>query len=433
MKDSPTPFEETFTHVEKAANAAEIESETIDRLRAPLRSVKVSVPLRRDDGSLDVYAGYRFQHSDIRGPFKGGIRFHPEVDTDELSQLSLWMTLKCAVIGIPFGGGKGGITVDPKKLSAMELERLSREYIRQIAPDIGPARDIPAPDVYTDETVMGWMMDEYSRIEQERSPGVITGKPVSLGGSKGRGDATARGAALCLENLLEREEIDPEDMSVAIQGFGNAGSNFARFCVEAGMRIVAVSDSKGAVFGEGGIDINQLIEAKQDGKAVGEVYSEVSVCDSNGSTEKISNDDLLALDVDVLALAALGGAITEENVDAISAETIVELANGPILPKADNTLAEQGIRLLPDVLANAGGVGASYFEWLQNREGRQWTQKQCNTELNELMGTAFEAVWEEAQEEGDAPHLRQAAYRVALKRLSEAVSAQGTESFYNDD
>lgn len=429
--ESKTPFEQAVERVQAAAAETELEDEALERLAQPERSIKVSVPVRRDDGSLDLFPGYRVQHNNLRGPYKGGVRFHPDVDADELSQLALWMTLKCAVVDIPFGGAKGGVTVDTSELSPLELERLSRNYIRQLDTEIGPRSDIPAPDIATNETVMGWMMDEYSRLHQRRTPAVITGKPVALGGSRGREDATARGATICVEQLAEKENFSIEGLSIAIQGFGNAGGHFAKLMNERGATIVAAGVKEGGLFCEAGLRVDELFEQASKKDSLSELLDagDLSRWGKEGEVKKIDNQQLLALDVDVLAPAAIGGVIHAENAGEIRAKRIVELANGPILAEADEILEEAGVLMLPDILANAGGVTASYFEWLQNREGRQWPAERCHEELEGVMKKAFHAVYEKREERGVS--MRQAAYIVAVERIAEAVSAMGTEKFYN--
>lgn len=426
-----TPFEKAVARVEAAAAETELEAEALKRLSQPERSIKVTIPVRRDDGSLDFSPGYRVQHNNLRGPYKGGIRFHPDVNADELSELSLLMTLKCAVVDIPFGGAKGGVTVDPTELSPIELERLSRNYIREFDTDIGPESDIPAPDIATNETVMGWMMDEYSRLHQRRTPAVITGKPVALGGSRGREDATARGAVMCIEQLAKKRDFDLDGLTVAIQGFGNAGGHFARLMDERGARVVAITVKNGGLFCAAGLRVSELLERCDCEKSIADLSkeSDLSQWGKSGEVQAIENQQLLTLEVDLLAPAAIGGVISKENADSIRAKRIVELANGPILPEVDDTLRAAGVLVVPDILANAGGVSASYFEWLQNREGRQWSLERCHEELEGVMTKAFDAVYQKKEERGIS--MRQAAYIVALERIADAVSAMGTEKFYN--
>lgn len=424
-------FGEIFERVREAAHEIGLEEEALSRLSKPDRSIKVTIPLRRDSGKLDLFCGYRLQHNQLRGPYKGGIRFHPEVNADELSQLALWMTLKCALVDLPFGGAKGGVSVDASKLSPMELERLSRGYVRQLAQEIGPGRDIGAPDVATNEKVMAWMMDEYSRINQTYTPDVFTGKPVALGGSHGRKAATAQGAVYCVEKFLQYTDRDFKDVTVAVQGFGNAGSNFARLLVERGAKVIAATDSSGGLYCEDGLKATPLAEAKSRGRSLRELIdSGDSSQFGEGTVKAIGNKELLKLDVDILAPAALEGVINAENASQIQARTIVELANGPTLPEADSTLDQKQIFIIPDILANAGGVTMSYFEWLQNREGRQWSEEKCQSELQDTIYRAFDAVWQKGYE--NQKPLRKAAYLVALERIAAAVAASGTERYYTN-
>jgi len=431
-KGETSSFEQVFSRVQTAAEETDLEHEALTRLGQPERSIKVTVPVRRDDGSLELLAGYRVQHNNLRGPYKGGVRFHPAVNVEELNQLALWMTLKCAVADVPFGGAKGGVSVDTADLSPFELERLSRNYIRQLDAEIGPHTDIPAPDVATNEKVMGWMMDEYSRLHQCRTPGSITGKPVAVGGSRGRKDATAWGGALCVEEWIRRENREFDGIRVAVQGFGNVGGHFARIVAQRGLRVVAVSDSSTGVFCPEGLHVEELLAGKQSGCRLDALIEREGLdrWGKGGETRSMGHDELLELDVDVLAPAALGGVIGGRNAERVQARQIVELANGPIRPDADDVLEGKGIRVLPDILANSGGVTASYFEWLQNREGRQWSEQRCYEELERSMREACGSVWKRS-EELDIP-LRKAAYVVALERIAAAVSAMGTESYYNN-
>ncbi len=436
-------FQEAIKRLDRAAEFADIDDEALLRLKSPRAILEVSIPVRMDDGSLQVFRGYRVRHDDARGPTKGGIRFHPNVHLGEVQALAFWMTCKCAVAGIPFGGGKGGIIVDPKQLSPLELQRLSRGFIAEIADFIGPETDIPAPDVYTNSMIMGWMMDEYSTIRRQRTPDVITGKPVSLGGSLGRDDATGRGAYYCIKELEQRKSWNAAERRVAVQGFGNAGQHVARLRHADGYRIVAVSDSQGGIFRESGIDIPRTIQFKNAGRAVGAVYSTRSVCDcvhcgnspcdckaADHTTigETITNEALLELDVDLLIPAALENQITEENAERIQAPMIVEVANGPVTLAADAILNEKGTVVVPDILANAGGVTVSYFEWTQNRAGFYWTEEEVHTRLQTIMSREFNAVYNLAEEK--TIDLRAAAYALALSRIGEAISAQGTSRFF---
>lgn len=364
-------FFDALKRLDRAADLSEIDPEALESLKSPEAALEVSVPVRMDDGSLETFTGYRVRYNDTRGPAKGGIRFHPDVTIGEVKALALWMTLKCAVVGIPFGGGKGGVAVNPKALSRMELERLSRSYIQQIADFIGPDTDVPAPDVYTNAMIMGWMFDEYSKIMRRRTPGVITGKPLPLGGSLGREDATGRGAYYCVKELERLREWDPRRIRVAVQGFGNAGQHVARLLHDDGYLVVGVSDSQGAIYRPDGFDVPSLIEVKNSSRRLRAVYCEATLCELVDA-EIISNDELLELDVDVLLPAALENQITAENASRVRVPVIIEVANGPITSDADDMLNAKGTLVVPDILANAGGVTVSYFEWVQNRQGLCW-------------------------------------------------------------
>jgi glutamate dehydrogenase (NADP+) len=404
-------FTDASGRLEAAIDHAGVSYDTIERLRLPKSVLKVSIPVRMDDGSLRVFAGYRVRYDDTRGPTKGGIRFHPQVDVDEVQSLAFWMTFKCAALGLPFGGGKGGVAVDPKELSTHELERLSRGYIDAIADFIGPEVDIPAPDVATNALVMGWMMDQYATITRRIAPAVITGKPLSMGGSAGRETATGDGAWHVIRTLLPTILEDAEEATFAIQGFGNAGQVLAARLHEAGHRVVAVSDSKTALYDEKGIDVPAAREAKADG-----------ALKANGA-EEISAEELLALDVDVLCPSALENALTEDNAGAVRAKAVFEVANGPVTSGADDILAANDVTIVPDILVNAGGVTVSYFEWVQNRTGLPWGADEVAERLEEKMVGETEAVLEIAQENDLT--LRTAAYVHALRRIGEAVDARG--------
>ncbi|MBE9078853.1 Glu/Leu/Phe/Val dehydrogenase [Romeria aff. gracilis LEGE 07310] len=398
-----------------------------ERLRSPKASLKVSIPVRMDDGKLRVFEGYRVRYDDTRGPTKGGIRFHPGVSMDEVQSLAFWMTFKCAAVNLPFGGAKGGITLDPKTLSKFELERLSRGYIDAIANFIGPDVDIPAPDVYTNAMIMGWMMDQYSIIRRQRCPAVITGKPVSLGGSLGRNQATGTGAFYVLQAMMRKFSRSPEQTTVAIQGFGNAGSAIALHLFQAGYKVVAVSDSQGGIYAPQGLDIPSIQQFKAVNHNVKAVYCKDSVC-SIVEHDTITNAELLSLDVDILIPAALENQITAANADQIQARYIFEVANGPVTADADPILEAKGIYLFPDILVNAGGVTVSYFEWVQNRSGLYWSEKEVNQRLKKQIVTEAEAIWQIAQRQAVSP--RTAAYIHALERLGEALDARGTRAYY---
>jgi glutamate dehydrogenase (NADP+) len=416
-------FSDATGRLETAVAHADVSDDTLERLSQPRSCLTVSVPIRLDDGELRTFLGYRVRYDDSRGPTKGGIRFHPQVSPEEVRTLAFWMTCKCAVMDLPYGGAKGGITVDPHQLSTLELERLSRGYIDAIADFIGPDTDIPAPDVYTNARVMGWMMDQYSIISRSASPAVITGKPLAMGGSRGRATATADGGFDVLQHL--RGDLFPGDEpTAAIQGFGNAGAHHASLLDEAGYRVVAVSDSKGGVYAEDGLDIGAIRAVKEETSEVQGVYSEHSV-DEVPDYDRITNDELLELDVDVMVPAALENAITSENADRIRATALLELANGPVTTEADDILTDRGVTVVPDILANAGGVTVSYFEWVQNRQGYYWDAEQVRSRLRDRMVTQTDRVWQIAEEFSITP--RTAAYVLALRRIGEAVDARGHE------
>ncbi|MEL7471978.1 MAG: Glu/Leu/Phe/Val dehydrogenase [Planctomycetota bacterium] len=423
----PSLYEDALTRLDAANKIAQVEPETIEQLRRPTHITEVSIPVRMDDGSRQYFTGYRCRHSDVRGPAKGGIRFHPDVSLDEVKSLAFWMSCKCAVVGLPYGGGKGGVIVDPRELSRMELERLSRGYVRGVHAAIGPDTDVPAPDVYTNATVMGWMMDEYSTLAGKRTPAVITGKPIELGGSLGRDDATARGAYYIVKEMERDQGWKPGEITVAVQGFGNAGQHFARLLHDDGYKIVAVSDSRGGIYREAGFDVPSLIKIKNESRRLKAVYCEGSVCEEVDA-KQISNEELLELDVDILAPAALEGVITQENMGDIKAKTVVELANGPVASIADPVLFENGVKVIPDILANAGGVTVSYFEWVQNRTGDYWELETVHERLQRRMAREFRAI-EAIAKKHKAP-MRTAAYAHALKRLASAIEATGTQRYF---
>ena len=420
-------FVDAVARLERLGAQAGIAPEVIAALRDPRETLIASLPVRLDDGSRRYFPAFRCHYNNALGPTKGGIRFHPNVTLEEVQALALWMTIKCAVVGLPYGGAKGGVIVDPKALSRLELERLSRAYMRAMANVIGPDLDIPAPDVYTNARIMGWMRDEYEAIHRIKAPGVITGKPIRLGGSLGREEATGRGAFLCIQELARVRDLDPAKTRIAVQGFGNAGYHVAHLLQEAGYRIVAVSDSQGAIYSGDGFDVDSLHQHKEATRKLQGVYCEGSVCQLVDH-ERISNDELLELDVEILIPAALEGVIGPWNVDRIRAPIIVEVANGPILGEVDAQLFERGKVIVPDVLANAGGVTVSYFEWVQNRAGYAWTLDEVRSRLAEVMKRAFEEVWELGAAEKAA--LRGAAYTVALRRIAEAIHAHGTREYF---
>ena len=414
--------------LEQALKHTTISEDAVESLKYPQTSLIVSIPVRMDSGSLQVFQGYRVRYDDTRGPGKGGVRFHPKVTLDEVQSLAFWMTFKCAALNLPFGGAKGGVMVNPKGLSRMELERLSRGYIDAIADFIGPDVDILAPDVYTNAMIMGWMMDEYSIITRHISPAVVTGKPVSMGGSLGRDSATALGAFFVIEAMLPKFDRRPQTTTVAIQGFGNAGGILADLLFQAGYKIVAVSDSQGAIYSQAGLDIPSVLQVKESTRGLQAVYCDGSVCQLMKEHEVLSNEELLALDVDILVPAALENQITAANANNIRAKLIFEVANGPIASDADPILEQQGTYVFPDILVNAGGVTVSYFEWVQNRSGLYWSLEEVNQSLQKRIVEEAEQIWQLSHEL--AIPMRTAAYVHALTRLGDAISAKGTRDYY---
>lgn len=394
-------FQNALKQITRAAEIAGIPEETVELLRYPMREVKVNLPLTRDDGSQQMIDGYRVQHNDWRGPFKGGIRYHQAVDLDEVRALATWMSFKTAVAGIPMGGGKGGVTVNPKELSEAEIERLTRSWTKAMHGVIGPEIDVPAPDVNTSPREMAWIADEFGH------PAVVTGKPIEAGGSEGRGAATATGGYYVL-NALAEKLLESSIETVVIQGFGNAGRIFAEICAKNGLKVLAVSDSRGAIMHADGLDVAAVAAHKDSTR---------SVQDFEGA-ENISNDQLLALECDLLVPAALENVITAENAGEVKAKMVLELANGPTTPEADDMLFERGIHVVPDILANSGGVTVSYFEWDQNMKKERWSAEDVDGKLQNLMKKAAEAVYERSQKY--SVDLRKAAFVLALERLHEA-------------
>jgi glutamate dehydrogenase (NADP+) len=413
--------------LEKVLRYVTVPDDLIERLKYPKASLAVSIPVRMDNGDLRVFQGYRVRYDDTRGPTKGGIRFHPKVTMDEVQSLAFWMTFKCAALNLPFGGAKGGITLNPKELSKFELERLSRGYVDAIANFIGPDVDIPAPDMYTNQMIMGWIMDQYSIIRRQIVPAVVTGKPVAMGGSLGRETATAMGAFFTIQEIMAKLGRNPAETTVAVQGFGNAGSVIAELMFRAGYPVVAVSDSQGAVYAPSGLDIPSIRQFKESSRGVKAVYCQGSVC-SIVEHEVLTNAELLELDVDILIPAALENQITEENADRIQARYIFEVANGPTTSAADAILEDKGVQVFPDILVNAGGVTVSYFEWVQNRSGFYWSLEEINGRLQDRMVEETERIWAIAQDLGTS--MRTAAYIHALNRLGDAVKAKGTRDYY---
>jgi glutamate dehydrogenase (NAD(P)+) len=382
-------------------------------LRTPKRILEVSIPTKMDNGQVKVFSGYRVQHNVARGPAKGGIRYHPAVTLDEVKALAAWMTWKTATVNIPYGGGKGGVICDPKRMTKSELERMTRRYTSEILPIIGPERDIPAPDMYTDAQTMAWIMDTYSMTKGYSTLGVVTGKPLSIGGSEGRNEATARGCLVAVEEACRVKKMSLRGTSVAIQGFGNAGSLAAKLFAEKRARVVAISDSRGGVFNSRGIDPLKAMRYKErSGTVVG-----------MPGTSRISNDELLTMKCDILIPAALENVITLNNADQIKAKIVAEAANGPTTPHADEVLARKGIMLLPDILANAGGVTVSYFEWVQDLQSFFWSEAEVNAKLESVMRRAFTEVHESARKH--RTHMRTGAYCLAVGRVADATLVRG--------
>ncbi len=408
MKDPFSIAQEQFL---KAAELMNLKEETKEYLLEPKRIIQVRFPVKMDDGSVRIFKGFRVQHNDARGPSKGGIRFHPNVSLSEVKALATWMTWKCAVAGIPYGGGKGGVIVNPKELSQSELERLSRAYIKAIAKFVGPNIDVPAPDVYTNPQVMAWMLDEYEKMLGKHAPNLITGKPIELGGSLGRGLATSQGGFYVIQEM--EKTLNKKFETFAIQGLGNVGGGLAKLLFDAGYKVVALSDSKGAIYSKDGLNVDAVFEHK---KKTG------SVVGFEGA-ESISNDELLELDVDVLVPAALEGQIRADNVDRIKADYIVELANGPTTPEADKKLYENGKFLVPDILANSGGVTVSYLEWVQNNYNFYWSEEEVNKRLKEIITGAFREVYKIHEEK--KVDMRTAAYILAIGRVAKAQELRG--------
>lgn len=420
-------FSDASSRLENALKHVQISEDALKRLKYPKASLSVSIPVRMDNGSLQVFQGYRVRYDDTRGPGKGGVRFHPHVSLDEVQSLAFWMTFKCALLNLPFGGAKGGITLNPKALSRQELERLSRGYIDAIADFIGPDVDILAPDVYTNSMIMGWMMDQYSIIQRKVSPAVVTGKPLMMGGSQGRDTATATGAYYTINTILPKFDCIPERTTVAVQGFGKVGAALAELLCKAGYKVVAVSDSKGGIYADSGLDIPSIRRYKQQSQSIQALYCSDTVCDIV-EHQVITNEELLTLDVDVLIPAALENQITTANADQIQAKYIFEVANGPTTSKADSILEAKGIHVFPDILVNAGGVTVSYFEWVQNRSGLYWTLTEVHERLKQKMVLETEQTWKVSQELDVS--MRTAAYVHAIHRLGEALDAKGTRDYY---
>lgn len=406
-------FEVAQLQLEKAASIMNLDPNILIQLKEPERVLMVSIPVKMDNGAVKVFTGFRSQYNTARGPAKGGVRYHPDVSLDEVKALSAWMTWKCAVAGIPYGGAKGGVICNPKEMSDGELERMSRRYIYEISSVIGPKKDIPAPDVYTTPKIMGWYIDTYNKLTGEASFSTITGKPLELWGSEGRNEATARGLSYTVEVAAKKLNINPLKATVVIQGYGNAGSITAKLLHEQGYKIIAVSDSKGGAYNPQGMEPSEILDYK----------TKTSTVKGFPKAEFISNKDLLEIECDVLVPAALEGVITEKNANNIKAKIIAEAANGPTTPEADEILYQRGVFIIPDILANAGGVTVSYFEWVQGLYGYFWDEERVNRRLKKLMVKAFNEVLKLAQRE--KIDNRTAAYIYAVSQVAEAMKARG--------
>ncbi len=412
-KEELNPFEIAKQQFDRAADYLELEESLRNVLRSAKRQLIVSIPVRMDGGETKVFEGYRVQHNIARGPAKGGIRYHPNVTLDEVKALASWMTWKCATVNIPYGGGKGGVVCDPKSLSKNELERLTRRYAFEIAPIIGPDRDIPAPDVYTDSQTMAWIMDTISMVHGHTELGVVTGKPLALGGSQGRHEATARGALYALREACKLKGINLKGARVAVQGFGNAGSIIARLVAEDGALVVAACDSKSGLYSATGIDVQAALKHKAE---TGALYG-------LPNAKEIAPNDVLEVDCDILCPSALENSITMTNVGKVKAKIIAELANGPTTPSADRVLEENGVFLIPDILANAGGVTVSYYEWVQDQYSFFWSEDRINRTLEDTIGDAFHKVHDKAKHFG--VDMRTGAYILAVDRVAEATRVRG--------
>ncbi len=413
MAEKHSSFQIGLELLDRAAEKLKLDPGLHKKLKFPKRQLIVSIPVKMDDGSLEVFTGYRVQHNVDRGPSKGGIRYHPTVTLDEIKALAMAMTWKCAVVGIPYGGAKGGVTCNPKEMSLGEIERLTRRFTYEISVIIGPEKDIPAPDVYTDSQIMSWIMDTYSMAQGFTVPGVVTGKPLALGGTKGRKDATSWGVVFTVQQALQYLGLDLQGATIAVQGYGAAGAGIVRILGEKGAQIIAVSDSRGGIYNRKGLDPAKLAEYKSRTGSVKEYEK----------GEAITNSELLELKCDVLVPAALENQITEENAERIKAKIIAEAANGPTTPGADEILARNKIFVIPDILANAGGVTVSYFEWMQDLQFHFWTEEEVNAQLEKVMVKGFQDVLKVYQQE--KVDMRTAAYMLAVSRVAEATRLRG--------
>jgi len=407
------PYEIAKDQLRRVATLFGVDANLVNILQQCKKAVVVSVPVTMDDGNIVAYEGYRVTHNIARGPSKGGIRYHPDVELDEVKALAMWMTWKCALMGIPFGGAKGGIAVDPKKLTPGELQRMTRRYTSEIINEIGPEKDIPAPDVGTDGSVMAWIFDTYSMNKGHSVLGVVTGKPLNVGGSLGRLEATAHGALYCIQEAIRKRDMPMAGLRAVVQGFGNVGSFLAKFLADEGATVIAVSDSRGGIYNEAGLDMSAVLAHKQ----------ETGALEGLRGTESITNEELLLLDCDVLAPCALEQVITRDNADQVKAKIIAEGANGPVTPAADEILDERGVLVLPDVLANAGGVVVSYFEWVQGLQEYFWKEDEINSKLRDITTRAFNETWRTAEDRKTS--MRLSAYGLAVRRVADATVTRG--------
>lgn len=413
MVEEVNPYEAAKQQIGAAGERLKIPQGIIDWLELPQRELIVNFPIKMDNGDVRVFTGYRVQHSSARGPCKGGIRYHPAVTLDEVRALAMWMTMKCAVVNIPYGGAKGGVICNPKEMSMDELERLTRRYASEISIIIGPEKDIAAPDVYTNQQTMAWIMDTYSMFKGYSIPGVVTGKPISVGGSLGRREATGRGVMFTAREALKHRDIDVNGATVAVQGCGNVGFIAGKLLCDKGCKLIAISDTKGGIYNQDGLDPKKVMAHKeQTGSVIG-----------LEGTQQITNDELLELDCDVLIPAALENQITRDNAPNIKAKIIVEGANGPTTPEANKILYERGIFVVPDILANAGGVTVSYFEWVQDLQQHFWTEREINVRLRDVMTNAFAEVLEMAEREN--VDMRMGAYLLSVAKVAEAIKIRG--------
>jgi len=407
------PYEIAKDQLRRVATLFGVDANLVNILQQCKKAVVVSVPVTMDDGNIVAYEGYRVTHNIARGPSKGGIRYHPDVELDEVKALAMWMTWKCALMGIPFGGAKGGIAVDPKKLTPGELQRMTRRYTSEIINEIGPEKDIPAPDVGTDGSVMAWIFDTYSMNKGHSVLGVVTGKPLNVGGSLGRLEATAHGALYCIQEAIRKRDMSMAGLRAVVQGFGNVGSFLAKFLADEGATVIAVSDSRGGIYNDAGLDMSAVLAHKQ----------ETGALEGLRGTESITNEELLLLDCDVLAPCALEQVITRDNADQVKAKIIAEGANGPVTPAADEILDERGVLVLPDVLANAGGVVVSYFEWVQGLQEYFWKEDEINSKLRDITTRAFNETWRTAEDRKTS--MRLSAYGLAVRRVADATVTRG--------